>query len=62
MVLTWDLDQHFVTVTLLHNMTAHTHSRYILTIKALYDSNKNMVVSPRWVLYSKTDWPADRRS
>jgi hypothetical protein len=26
------------------------------------DSNKDLVVSPRWVLYSKTDWPADRRS
>jgi hypothetical protein len=24
--------------------------------------NKDLVVSPRWVLYSKTDWPADRRS
>jgi hypothetical protein len=22
----------------------------------LSDSNKNLVVSPRWVLYSKTDW------
>jgi hypothetical protein len=28
----------------------------------LADSNKNVVVSPRWVLYSKTDWPTDRRS
>jgi hypothetical protein len=26
------------------------------------DSNKNLFVSPRWVLYSKTDWPTDRRS
>jgi hypothetical protein len=26
------------------------------------DSNKNLVVSPRWMLYSKTDWPTDRRS
>jgi hypothetical protein len=24
------------------------------------DSNKNLVVSPRWVLYSKLDWPTDR--
>jgi hypothetical protein len=24
--------------------------------------NKDLVVSPRWVLCSKTDWPADRRS
>jgi hypothetical protein len=26
------------------------------------DSNKNLDVSPRRVLYSKTDWPTDRRS
>jgi hypothetical protein len=25
-------------------------------------SNKNLAVSPRWVLYSKTDWPTDRLS
>jgi hypothetical protein len=24
--------------------------------------NKDLVVSPRWVLCSKTDWPADHRS
>jgi hypothetical protein len=28
----------------------------------LSDSNKDLVVSPRWVLYSKTDWPSDHRS
>jgi hypothetical protein len=27
----------------------------------LPNNNKNLVVSPRWVLYSKTDWPTDRR-
>jgi hypothetical protein len=27
-----------------------------------HTSNKDLVVSPRWVLYSKIDWPADRRS
>jgi hypothetical protein len=27
----------------------------------LSDSNKNLVVSPRWVLYSKKDWAAERR-
>jgi hypothetical protein len=27
-----------------------------------HTSNKDLVVSPRWVLYSKTDWLADRRS
>jgi hypothetical protein len=25
-------------------------------------TNKNLVVRSRWVLYSKTDWPTDRRS
>jgi hypothetical protein len=28
----------------------------------LSDNNTDLVVSPRRVLYSKTDWPADRRS
>jgi hypothetical protein len=28
----------------------------------LSDNNKDLVVSPRWVLYSKRDWPTDRRS
>jgi hypothetical protein len=28
----------------------------------LSESNKDLVVSPKWVLYSKTDWPTDRRS
>jgi hypothetical protein len=28
----------------------------------LSDSNKNLVVSPRWVLDTKTDWLTDRRS
>jgi hypothetical protein len=33
-----------------------------LTNPQLSECNKNLVVSPRWVLYSKTDWPTDRRS
>jgi hypothetical protein len=28
----------------------------------LSESNKNLVVSPRWVLYSKTDRPTDSGS
>jgi hypothetical protein len=28
----------------------------------LSESNQDLVVSPKWVLYSKRDWPADRRS
>jgi hypothetical protein len=27
-----------------------------------HTSNKDLDVSPKWVLYTKTDWPADRRS
>jgi hypothetical protein len=27
----------------------------------LSDSNKDLVLSRRWVLYSKTDWPTDCR-
>jgi hypothetical protein len=27
-----------------------------------HTSNKDLVVSPKCVLYTKTDWPADRRS
>jgi hypothetical protein len=32
-----------------------------LTNPNLSDSYKNLVVSPRWLLYSKTDWPTDRQ-
>jgi hypothetical protein len=28
----------------------------------LSDSNKNLVVNHTWVLFSRTDWPTDRRS
>jgi hypothetical protein len=28
----------------------------------LSDSNKNLVISPRWVLDTKTYWPTDRPS
>jgi hypothetical protein len=28
----------------------------------LLDSNTNLLLSPRWVLYSNTVWPTDRRS
>jgi hypothetical protein len=36
--------------------------RPISTKPQLSESNKNLAVSPRWVLYSKTDWPTDRRN
>jgi hypothetical protein len=28
----------------------------------LSDRNKDLVLSPIWVFYTKTDWPTDRRS
>jgi hypothetical protein len=33
----------------------------IQTHPQLSDSNKDLVVRPIWVHYSKTDWPSDRR-
>jgi hypothetical protein len=33
-----------------------------LTNLQLSDSNKYLVISSRWMLYFKTDWPTDRRS
>jgi hypothetical protein len=29
---------------------------------SIFRTEKNLVVSPGWVLYTKTDWPTDRRS
>jgi hypothetical protein len=42
--------------------SSRQRERPISTNPQLSDRNKNLVVSPRWVLYSKTDWPTDRRS
>jgi hypothetical protein len=36
--------------------------RPISTNPQLSDTKKNLVVSPRWVIDTKTDWPTDRRS
>jgi hypothetical protein len=33
-----------------------------MTDPQLSVSNQDVVVSPKWVLYSKTAWPTDRRS
>jgi hypothetical protein len=33
-----------------------------VTVRRIPCGNKNLVVSPGWVLYTKTDWPTDRRS
>jgi IS5 family transposase len=56
--------------------TAHTKDRPVLsserathgiknvTVRRIpySERKKNVVVSPGWVLYTKTDWPTDRRS
>jgi hypothetical protein len=36
--------------------------RFTWTKQQLSDSNKNLFVSSRWLLYSKIDWPIDRLS
>jgi hypothetical protein len=36
--------------------------RPISTNPQLSNSNRNLIISPGWVLYSKRDWPTDRRS
>jgi hypothetical protein len=41
--------------------SSHQRERLTLTNPQLSDSNKNLVVSPGWVLYIKTDWSTDRR-
>jgi hypothetical protein len=53
---------------------AHTKARPVLsseraphgiknvTVRRIPYGNKNLVVSPGWMLYTKTDWPTDRRS
>jgi hypothetical protein len=46
MVLIWGLDQLTVTVTLLHDKTGHTTSRYILTIKACVTNEINFLWFP----------------
>jgi hypothetical protein len=37
----------------------HQRERPTSTNAQMSDSNKNLVVSPRWVFYSHTDWPSD---
>jgi hypothetical protein len=38
----------------------HQREHHTSTNPQLSDSNKNLAVSPRCVLYSKTEWPTDR--
>jgi hypothetical protein len=42
--------------------SSRQRERRTATNPQLSDSIKNLVVSPKWVLYSKTDWPTDRLS
>jgi hypothetical protein len=52
-------DKRLITADCVWQMT-DPHSRQrelpISTSLQLSDSNKDLVLSPRWVLYSKTDW------
>jgi hypothetical protein len=49
----------FVQVT---DPSSHQRERPTTKSLQLSDSNKDLVLSPKWMLYSKTDWPTDRRS
>jgi hypothetical protein len=42
--------------------TYRQRGRPISTNPQSSDSNENLVLSPRWALYSKIDWPTNRRS
>jgi hypothetical protein len=42
--------------------TSRQRGRPTRTDRNYHTGNKDLVVSPKWVLCSKTDWPADRRS
>jgi hypothetical protein len=44
------------------DLSSRQRERRTLRNPQLSDSNKNLVVSPRWVLSYKTDWPTDHRS
>jgi hypothetical protein len=59
-VLTTDL--LLLTVTLANNTSSRQRERPRSTKKQLSNSNKDLALRPRWVLYSKIDWPTDRRS
>jgi hypothetical protein len=39
-----------------------SHGIKNVTVRHIPCGNKNLVASPGWVLYTKTDWPTDRRS
>jgi photosystem II stability/assembly factor-like uncharacterized protein len=54
-----DSQQHLETAA---DLSSRQRERPTSTNPQLSDSNKNLVVSPRCVLYSTTDWPADRRA
>jgi hypothetical protein len=46
----------------MRDRSSRQRERPTTTNPQLSNSNKTLVVSPRWVLYSRTDWPPDRRS
>jgi hypothetical protein len=47
---------------LMTDLASRQRGRPKSTNPQLSDNNKDLVVIPKRVLYSKTDWPADRRS
>jgi hypothetical protein len=44
------------------DLSSRQRERPKSTNPQLSESNKNLVVNHRWVLYSKTEWHKDRRS
>jgi hypothetical protein len=41
------------------NPSSRQRERPTSTSLQLSDSNKDLVISPRWVLYTKTDWQTE---
>jgi hypothetical protein len=44
------------------DLSSRQRGRPTSTKRQLFDSNKSLLLGPRWVLDTKTDWPTDRRS
>jgi hypothetical protein len=55
-------DKKHITTDSVWQMTdpcSRQRERHISTSLQLSDSNIDLVLSPRWVLYSKMDWPTE---
>jgi hypothetical protein len=53
---------HFCKLYIVKDRPALSDEKVPHTNKLTTDSNKNVVLSPKWVLDTKTDWPTDRQS